>query len=160
MLISLIVATDQAGAIGLEGRLPWHLPEDLRYFKSKTLNHCVVMGRKTCLSIGRPLPGRTNLLLSRSEEPVAGFVRVATPESAVAFAQESGETELFVIGGAQVYEAFLPHADRIYLTEIAGRYHADTFFALPQGWQIERGAMQTSAMGIGYAFHVYHRIGG
>ncbi len=157
MLISLIVAAAQNGVIGQQGKLPWYLPEDLRYFKSKTMGHCVVMGRKTYESIGRPLPGRINLLLSSGLLSASGFTTVSTPEAAVSFARSVGESELFVAGGAKVYEAFLPMADRVYLTEVEGDFAGDTFFALPSGWHKQAGDWQKSSTGLRFAFHVFSR---
>lgn len=114
--IALIVAHDRRRAIGKAGRLPWHLPADLRRFKALTLGHPVVMGRRTFESIGRALPGRRNLVLSRSSFPLPDEVeRVASPEEACE--RVHGGT-LWVIGGEQIYRLFLPLADRLEITEV------------------------------------------
>lgn len=120
---------DEAGGIGKDGRLPWRLSADLRRFKALTLGHCVIMGRKTWETIGKPLPGRTNLVISRQ----AGFrpdgvVVQPSLEAALEYASNKGETEAFVIGGGQVFKQALPLADRIYLTRVHARLDCDTFF--------------------------------
>lgn len=125
--ISLIAATDRQSAIGRRGTMPWHLPDDLRRFKRLTLDKPVLMGRKTALSIGRALPGRRNLVLTRSAAaPYEGQVIVRNLEQAVAAA---GVEELMVIGGGEVYALALPLASRLYLTHVdCAADDADTFF--------------------------------
>ena len=119
-LISLIVAMAQNGVIGHENSLPWRLPEDLKRFRSFTLGKPILMGRKTFESIGRPLPGRTNLVLTRDRSwSAAGVVVVHSVEEALARAGSSNE--LVAIGGAEIYRLLLPFARRIYLTHV----HAD-----------------------------------
>jgi len=121
--LAVIVATAENGVIGRNNALPWHLPEDLRYFKRVTLGKPVVMGRKTYESIGRPLPGRANIVISRRANFAAEGVRVAPGlEEALALAADialiDGADESVVIGGAEIYRAAIPLADRLYLTEI------------------------------------------
>lgn len=114
--IALIVACDRQRAIGRNGRLPWHLPADLRRFKALTLGHPVLMGRRTMESIGRPLPGRRNLVLSRTvRELPEGMEQVGSPEDALRCA---GTGTLWVIGGEQIYRLFLPLAERLEITEV------------------------------------------
>jgi dihydrofolate reductase len=126
-LVSIIAAVDLGGAIGKDNRLPWHLPADLRWFKDKTLGKPVVMGRETCESIGRPLPGRRNVVISRAWKAApAGFELAHSPEEALAIAGRV--PEVVIAGGAQVFAAFLPLAGRIYLTEVRHRFEGDTFF--------------------------------
>jgi dihydrofolate reductase len=125
--VSLIAALDRNCAIGRDGAMPWHLPDDLKRFKALTLGKTVLMGRKTALAIGRALPGRTNLVLTRGDAaPFAGQIPVHALDEATARAD--GE-ELAVIGGGEVYALVLPHATSLHLTwvdtEVAG---ADTFF--------------------------------
>lgn len=110
--------------------MPWHIPEDLAHFKRLTVGHPVIMGRKTYESIGRPLPGRTNIVLSRSmEKDTDGIVLVRSLEAALSKAALSkGAEEIFVIGGEAVFEATLPIANRLYLTRIATEFSGDTFF--------------------------------
>jgi dihydrofolate reductase len=112
--VSLVAALDRNFAIGRDGEMPWHLPDDLRRFKQLTLGKPVLMGRKTAQAIGRPLPGRRNLVLSRSASaPFAGQDVVASIDAAIALA---GGGELCVVGGGEVYALALPHATRLHLT--------------------------------------------
>jgi dihydrofolate reductase len=125
-MISLIVATGENWVIGLNNQMPWHLPADLAYFKKTTTGHAVVMGRKTFESIGRPLPNRTNIILTRDQGFQAeGCQVIHSLETALQYSQQE---DLFIIGGAQVYEQFLPHASRVYLTFIDQSFTGDTFF--------------------------------
>ncbi|AND69582.1 diacylglycerol kinase [Dyella thiooxydans] len=127
MAVSLIAALDENFAIGRKGQLPWHLPDDLRWFKELTLGKYVLMGYNTALAIGKALPGRTNLVLSRRHEaPFPGQVTVRSIEEARARADGTG---LMVVGGGQVYAEALPVAQRLYLTWVnAAVDGADTFF--------------------------------
>jgi dihydrofolate reductase len=127
MSISLIAALDENFAIGRKGQLPWHLPDDLRWFKQLTLGKYVVMGYNTAVAIGRALPDRHNLVLSRRHEaPFPGQIAVRSLEEAQARADGTG---LMVIGGGQVYAAALPLARRMYLTWVSVAVEgADTFF--------------------------------
>ena len=131
MRISLVVAVDERGAIGAGGGIPWRMRSDLRRFKHLTMGHHILMGRKTWESIGKPLPGRVNLVVTRRDGYIAsGAVVCRSPEEGVETARRAGETELFVIGGAQIYAALLPQADRIYLSRIHAQVsEADTFFS-------------------------------
>lgn len=136
-VISLIVAAAADGAIGHENRMLWHLPDDFRWFKKHTLGHPMVMGRKTMESIGRPLPGRRNLVVSRSkQEHREGYEFFDSLESALASASASNETEVFVIGGGNMYAQALPLAGRIYFTRVEAHFpEATVHFHLPaQGW--------------------------
>lgn len=124
--LAVIVAVADNGVIGRDNSLPWHLPEDLRYFKRVTLGKPIVMGRKTFESIGRPLPGRTNIVISRNPEfEAAGVLVVRSLDEALELAAEvagdAGASELVVIGGAEIYRLAIPRADRLYVTEV----HAD-----------------------------------
>ena len=127
MKLSLIVAMSNNHVIGVNNRLPWHLTADLKRFKSLTLGKPILMGRKTHESIGRPLPGRRNIILTAEMRYQAtGCEVVHSPEEALRAAGESDE--LMVIGGSSLYERFLPEADRLYLTLIDGDFAGDTFF--------------------------------
>ncbi|MGJ4804492.1 dihydrofolate reductase [Luteimonas sp. SDU82] len=130
MRIGLIVAMDRKRAIGRDNALPWHLPDDLRRFKALTLGKPVLMGRRTAESLGRALPGRTNLVLTRGDRiPFAGMREVASLDQAQAIAQEEGAGELCVIGGAQVYALALPRATDLRMTHVETVVaDADTFF--------------------------------
>jgi dihydrofolate reductase len=124
-LISLLVAATENGVIGRDNGMPWHLPDDLKHFKALTLAKPVLMGRKTFDSIGHPLPGRTTLVLTRTQDwSVPGVTVVPTLEAAIAAAASA--PELVVAGGAQVYALALPRATRIYLTRIHAVIDGDT----------------------------------
>ena len=125
--VSILVAYDRNRAIGYQNKLPWHLPEDLRRFKSLTIGHHIVMGRKTYESIGKPLPGRTNVVITRELGYLAeGSIVVDTLERALECAKD--DSEIFIIGGAQIFVQMLPFVDRIYATEIDAAFEADTYF--------------------------------
>ncbi len=136
MKISLIVAMASNRVIGLGGRMPWHLSADLRHFKQITLGSPILMGRKTFEAIGRPLPGRDNLIISRNLDYQQPGCRVfADADAALLYAAYS--EELFIIGGATLYEAFLPRADALYLTLINKSFAGDTYFPRidPKDWR-------------------------
>ena len=133
MKVSLIVAVSRNGVIGIDNQLPWHLPEDLKYFKSVTMGKPIIMGRKTFDSIGRPLPGRTNIVITRDSSWQAEGVEVAqTLPQAMTLGQlacaQAGVDEAMVIGGEQIYRMTLPAADRLYLTEVQAEVEGDAFF--------------------------------
>jgi dihydrofolate reductase len=125
--VAVIVAVDEHGGIGRDGRLPWHLPEDLKRFKALTMGHPIVMGRRTWDSIGRPLPGRRSIVLSRQPGLVIeGAEVVPSLENALRVA--GAAPEVLVIGGAEIYREALPLADWIHLTRVHATVQADTFF--------------------------------
>lgn len=127
--IALIAALDEAGVIGYEGGVPWRLPVDMRWFREKTMGKPVIMGRRTYESIGRPLPGRRNIVVTRQRGYEApGCEVVASPAAALASAAALQPEEIMVIGGAALYAALLPHASRLYLTYVRGRFPGDTYF--------------------------------
>jgi dihydrofolate reductase len=132
MLISLVVAIADNGVIGRAGGLPWHLPDDLQHFRALTLGKSVLMGRRTFESIGRPLPGRQNLVLSHTLKlpSVADLHVVATLAQALACAQAwpCAGAELCVIGGAEIYALVLPYAGRIHLTQVHANIPGDVYF--------------------------------
>lgn len=137
MRVSLLVAVAERGVIGRDGGLPWRLPADLRFFKRVTMGHHVIMGRRTWESIGRPLPGRTMVVLSRDPALVVpGASVVHELADALALARAAGDTEAFVIGGAEVYARALPLADRLYLTRVHADVEGDVCFPVydPQEW--------------------------
>ncbi|HEY0211867.1 type 3 dihydrofolate reductase [Acerihabitans sp.] len=135
MKISLIAALAVDRVIGLENAMPWHLPADMAWFKRNTLNKPVIMGRRTYESIGQPLPGRLNIVLSRHPAADDRVTWVATPAQALAAAGEA--QEVMVIGGGKIYAHFLPQAGRLYLTHIDAEIEGDTFFPEyePDQWQ-------------------------
>lgn len=127
MIISLIVAMAKNRVIGAGNALPWHLPADLKYFKRVTLGKPIVMGRKTFESIGRPLPGRANIIITHDlAYQAAGCTVVHSIDDAIKVTH--GHDEVMVIGGAKLFEQILPRADRIYLTEIDADIAGDAFF--------------------------------
>jgi len=132
---------DEMGGIGKDNRLPWHLSSDLKRFKQLTLGHHLLMGRKTYETIGRPLPGRTTIVITRNPQyQAAGCLVAPSLEEALGLARENGETEAFIAGGGEIFTLALPLADRIYLTRVHAQVEADVFFPpfSLEGWrQIE-----------------------
>jgi len=167
MKLSIIVAQAQNRVIGINNNLPWHLPEDLRYFKQVTMGKPIIMGRKTFDSIGRPLPGRTNIVITRdgSYQP-EGVKVVNSLEAARELAENictiDGCDEAMVIGGAQIYEQALSLADRLYLTQVHADVNGDAWFPEfhPGDW-MEMGRDDFTASGhnpYDYSFIVLQRI--
>ncbi|MEM8907322.1 MAG: dihydrofolate reductase [Bacteroidota bacterium] len=129
MIVSAIVATAKNNVIGNNNDIPWYLPADLKYFKKTTLNHHVIMGRKCFDSIGRPLPKRSNVIVTRNPFFMASNCLIANSvEEALSIAEANGEEEAFIIGGGQIYELSLPYLDRLYLTEVDLEVEGDIFF--------------------------------
>lgn len=133
MKLALIAAMAQNRVVGVDNKLPWHLPEDLKYFKRITTGKAVIMGRKTYESIGRPLPNRTNIVITRSAEFSAPGIEVVNSlDAAIELAENvsliNAVDEVMVIGGAQIYEAALPQADRLYLTHVHANVEGDAYF--------------------------------
>lgn len=127
--LSLIAALDRNRGIGHDNQLPWHLPDDLKHFKALTVGKPVLMGRKTAESLGRALPGRTNLVLTRSGQvPFAGMRAVASLDEAQAIVAEEGASELCVIGGGEIYRLLLEQATDLHLTWVDTEVAADTHF--------------------------------
>jgi len=161
MKISLIVAMAENRVIGVDNRMPWHLSADLKRFRKITSGNPVVMGRKTHESIGRPLPDRVNVVLTRdSSYQAKGCIVVHNLEQAMRAAGEAAE--LMVIGGAGLYREFLPLADRIYLTLIHRAFDGDTFFPTidwPEWREVAREEFeQDEQSGLSYAFIDYERV--
>jgi dihydrofolate reductase len=139
MRLSLIVAMARNRVIGIDNRLPWRLPADLRRFKKLTLGHTLIMGRKTFESIGKPLPERTTIVVTRQQDYAPEGVLVAhSVDEALAMAQ--GEEEVFVAGGEEIFRQTLDRADRLYVTELQRNFHGDTFFPEfdESAWRIVR----------------------
>lgn len=129
MKLSIIVAISSNYAIGNDNKLLWHISDDLQYFKRVTSGHTVVMGRKTWHSLGRALPNRRNLVISNTLKNLEGGELFHSLEEAIKSAKEQGESELFIIGGGELYRATLPIVDRVYLTIVEREIEvADTFF--------------------------------
>ncbi len=164
MIVSIIVAYDAQRGIGRGGTIPWRAPEDLALFKRLTWGHHIIMGRRTFESIGRCLPGRINLVVTRQERVLpAGCVRAASLEAALAYARERNESECFVIGGGMLYREALPRADRLYISQIEGSFGCDVFFPPldTEAWE-ERVAVTitpTQPGASGFTFRVLDRRG-
>ena len=125
--IAFVVARDRRGVIGAKGRLPWRLPDDLKHVRELTVGKPLIMGRRTYESIGRPLPDRTNIVLTRDQAfRCDGCLIARTAEEALALAGDA--PEIIVFGGAEVFREFLPRSDRIYLTEVEAEVQGDTHF--------------------------------
>ncbi|MDI9875132.1 dihydrofolate reductase [Flectobacillus rivi] len=129
MKLSIIVATAEKGVIGKDNQLIWHLPEDLKMFRRLTTGHVIIMGRKTFESIGKPLPNRTSIIISRNTDYlVEGCIVVGSLEEAIEKAKEIETEEAFIIGGAQIYALALDMADTVYLTQVHHNFEGDAFF--------------------------------
>ena len=139
MILSLLVAADENNVIGKDNKLPWHLPNDLRYFKNLTWAMPILMGRKTFESIGKPLPGRKSIVITRNPEwNHDGVTVVHSVDAALAAAQKEDVKEIFVIGGAEIFREAFPVARRIYLTRIHHNFDGDVYFQelSPQEWTL------------------------
>ncbi len=161
MKISLIVAMASNRVIGADNKMPWHLPADLKRFKQITMGSPILMGRKTHESIGRPLPGRTNIVISRNQQFQAqGCLVYSTIESALQSLQTC--KEIFIIGGSTLYDSILPKAETIFLTEIHREFHGDTYFpelGKDQWLEIERESINNSPeVSFSYSFVRLERI--
>jgi dihydrofolate reductase len=162
-LISAIVAMAENRVIGKNNQLPWRLPADLKHFKAITTGHLILMGRKTYESIGRPLPNRLNVIITRDNTLQApGCVVVTSFEEALQQAASAKQHEIFIIGGASVYQQLLPYVQRLYLTIIHDVIDGDTYFPLlnQEDWQeIERKPHTREAENpYDYSFLIWDRI--
>jgi dihydrofolate reductase len=133
--ISIIAAHDDKKGIGKNNQLPWHLSKDFKHFKKLTLNHPVIMGRKTFDSIGKPLPNRLNIIISRNKKyspqhstPEWNVLTTDSVAKAIKLAQKKDKQEVFIIGGGEIYAQALPLATKLYLTHVKGDFNCDTFF--------------------------------
>ena len=163
MIVSAIAAVDRNQVIGKDNGIPWYLPADLQYFKRTTLGHHVIMGRKSFESIGRPLPRRTNIVVTRDLFFTASNCLVAhSLEEAISIAVENEETEAFVIGGGEIYRQSMPFLDRVYLTRVDIEVEGDVFFPeLPaEEWKLVSSEPhgQDKKNPMTYAFEVYERL--
>ena len=166
MKLALIVAAATNNVIGLNNQLPWHLPQDLKYFKAKTLGKPIIMGRKTYESIGRPLPGRTNIVITRQQGWQAGSdVLVAHDiDQALELARDTvgadPNAEAMVIGGAEIYRNCLARADRVYLTRVEKDIEGDAYFpSLPEDeWQQTSSNAGEAGASIQHQFCVFEKV--
>jgi len=135
MLISLIWAQDEHGLIGAGGQLPWRLPADIAWFRKNTMGKPILMGRKTFDSIGRPLPGRNNIVITSQDIKIDGCTVVHSLDEAIAVVSET--EELMVMGGARIYQQALPRASRFYITQIHAAFEGDVYFPAfdESGWR-------------------------
>lgn len=160
-MISFIFATDQNGVIGKNNQLPWHLPEDLRYFKKMTMGHPIVMGRKTFQSIGKPLPGRKNIVLTR--DPNFSREDCLVFHSKEEFLQNypHEKEEIFIIGGAEIFRLFLTDVERMYITFIHHKFSGDVYFPLEhlRNWKIvsRKQGLKNEKNPYDYEFLVYEK---
>ncbi|MGA9227213.1 MAG: dihydrofolate reductase [Mesobacillus sp.] len=160
-MISLIWAMDENRVIGLHNELPWRLPEDLKFFKRVTMGHPIAMGRKTYESIGKPLPGRENIVITRDETfRPEGSVIMNSIEELLEYTAKKDD-EVFVIGGAEIFKEVLPKADRLYLTMIHEQFEGDTYFPV---FDIDKWQLETREKGLkdnknpyDYEFLIYKR---
>ncbi len=165
MRISLIAAVSTNCVIGRNNALVWRIPEDLARFKALTMGHVLIMGRRSFESIGRPLDGRTSVVLTRSSDfnptgpdPQADLHIAHSPDEAIRIASGLVRDEVFVIGGEQIYRLFLPTANRIYMTRVHHNFRGDAFFPeLGQGWQVKEREDHLNARPHPYSFVVYER---
>lgn len=152
-----IAAVDRKGAIGKRGKLPWHYSADMKFFRETTTGHAVVMGRKTWLTIGKPLKNRLNIVLSRDTniEPQESLLVFSDMESVLSF-NHSLTTDLFVIGGAQIYDAFLPHIEKWIITEVPLTVSgADAF--MPDGYLDGFKAVESKSLDDDLTVKFYNR---
>lgn len=160
-MISLMVAHDPNHVIGKDNQLPWHIPEDLAYFKKHTVGKGIVMGRNTYESIGRPLPKRRNIVVTRNEGlKIEGVDIVHSIDDAVKLAKEVHE-EVMIIGGEQIFRTILPHADRLYITLIHQEFEGDTYFPeYGDGWVKTSESERMESGGVPFSYLIFERKGG
>ena len=163
MIISLVVAAASNNAIGLAGKIPWHLPNDLKHFKNVTWGLPIVMGRKTFESIGKALPGRKNIVISRQPGWKAdGVIGVKNIEDALFVVKEADAKEVMVIGGGEIYKTVFDKAGRIYMTRVEAEPEADTFFPVlnPKEWLLisQKNHEADEKNAYNYSFQVWERI--
>ena len=162
MRVTIIAAVADNGVIGQGNDIPWRLPEDWRYFKRTTMGHHLIMGRRTWDSIGRPLPGRTTIVVSRGRPELPKGVRLAhSLEQALDFARQAGDDEAFVAGGAEIFRRTLPLADRILLTRVRAEPDGDTTFPHwePSEWELTSEEIHPAdeQHAFSYTFETYDR---
>jgi len=157
--ISIIVAMSENSVIGLNNQLPWHISEDLKNFRKTTLNHCVIMGRKTYESIGKPLKDRRNIVISRSKSLLIDGVEVVNSlDRAISIVDDL--SEIFIIGGEQIYTISLPMATHLYVTKVNGDYKGDAFFPdyIQDEWKEIAREDLISESSLKFSFLKYERI--
>jgi dihydrofolate reductase len=163
LIISLVVAAATNNAIGLGGVMPWHLPNDLKHFKNVTWGMPVIMGRKTFDSLGKPLAGRKNIVITRQADWKAeGTVAVKSMEDALFLVKETDAKEAMVIGGGEIFKMIFDKAQRIYMTRVEAEPEADTFFPAinPQLWRLasQKNHEADEKNKFNYSFQTWERI--
>ena len=156
--LSLIVAIAKNRVIGVNNTLPWHLPEDLKRFRAITTGHHIIMGRKTYDSLGRLLPGRTTVIVTRNQDyKVEGAIVVNSLEAAISACGD--DNEVFLIGGAELYKDGLKLANKLYITEIDAEYAGDAFFPEFEmnEWKAGERESHQAGNGLGFSYVTYHR---
>ena len=157
--LSLIVAFTRNNVIGCNNTLPWHLPEDLKRFRALTMGHHIIMGRKTYESLGRLLPGRTTVIVTRNKAyQVEGALIASSLESALTLCK--GDSEPFLIGGAEMYKVGLKLANKLYITEVDAEFVGDVFFQVVDlaAWEETERVVHISENGLPFSYVVYKRL--
>lgn len=163
-MINIIAAIGENRELGKDNKLLWHIPEDMKYFRDKTKGHPVIMGRKTHESIGRPLPERTNIVVTRRSNPellkldAPGLIVKHTIDESNAFAESIGTGEVFIIGGAQIYKQTLFKVDKLYLTIVHHSFDADSYFPEYKGEFEEIESKDSTDDNYAYTFKTFARI--
>lgn len=160
--VAAIAAMSKNLAIGKDNQLLWHIPDDFRHFKETTMGKPIIMGRKTYESLGKPLPGRTNIVITSKPESITGDVMiVSSVDEAITKAKEiatqTNVDEIFIIGGGQIYEAALPQTARIYLTVVNQEYDGDTFFPKLKADEWEERIIQSAEEPVPYMIGILER---
>lgn len=164
MILSLLVAASENNVIGRNNELPWHLPNDMKFFKNTTWGMPVIMGRKTCSSLkSEPLPGRTNIVITRQQDwKSEGFIVVHSLQQAIAAAKETDSNEAFILGGGQIFKEAIETADRIYITRVHAVVEGDVFFPEIDGskWKqvSKRDCFADEKHAYNYTFETWERI--
>jgi|ERR1035437_1338077 dihydrofolate reductase len=129
MIISIIAAVAENYVIGKDNKIPWYLPADFKYFKEKTTGHCIIMGRKTYESIGKPLPNRTSIVITKQKDYEAPGCFIAySLEAAIDLCRDTEQSEAFIIGGKQIYDQALKYSNKLYITKVHAEVEGDTYF--------------------------------
>jgi dihydrofolate reductase len=160
MILSIIAAIARNNIIGTGNKLPWHISEDLKHFKRITTGHFVFMGRKCYESIGKPLPGRSNIIITRNRAFSAPGCRVAhSIEEAIQFAEDNNESEAFIIGGGEIYRQSISLAARLYITQIHHHFKGDiTFPEIKNEWKEIKREDHPDGKPYSYSFITYKRV--
>lgn len=162
MTLSIIVAASENNVIGINNHLPWHLPVDMKYFKDMTMGKPIVMGRKSFEELGRVLPGRPNIMITRQKDYTAeGLYAVPSLEAGIEKAKTFGTEEIFITGGGEIFKMALPIIDRLYLTRVHAEVTGDTYFPEfdPRGWKLVKNERHEKDEKHAYAltFQVWER---